>query len=235
MVGKIYFYDSKQKRRLRILSRGSVDSLTADQVFTNNEYDLNWLSRKDDIQNRYDAILLNNRVPLIVDCGGNIGLASNYYSAEYPEAKIICVEPEFENHKLATSNCSDCENVEVKQAAIGSESGFASITNEDADPNAFQVQPSKITSDISMISIEGIEEEYGDCTLFLVKVDIEGFEHNLFSSNTNWIDRCAILIIELHDWMLPKSANSANFLKAVSDRDRDFVFRGENVFSIKND
>jgi hypothetical protein len=42
------------------------------------------------------------------------------------------------------------------------------------------------------------------------------------------------MIVELHDWMLPRTANSANFLKAVAARNRDFVFRGENVFSIRN-
>lgn len=45
---------------------------------------------------------------------------------------------------------------------------------------------------------------------------------------------CPLMIVELHDWMLPRTANSANFLKAVAARNRDFVFRGENVFSIRN-
>ncbi len=69
---------------------------------------------------------------------------------------------------------------------------------------------------------------------FLVKIDIEGFEADLFKENTEWVQKFPVLIVELHDWMLPRSANSQNFLKCVSSLDRDFVFRGENVFSIKN-
>ena len=60
--------------------------------------------------------------------------------------------------------------------------------------------------------------------LFITKIDIEGFEDDLFSSNTDWIDDCLLLIIELHDWMMPKTANSNNFLKAISAKKRDFVY-----------
>ena len=37
----------------------------------------------------------------------------------------------------------------------------------------------------------------------LIKIDIEGFEENLFSKNFEWIDE-KIIIIELHDWILKK-------------------------------
>ena len=37
-----------------------------------------------------------------------------------------------------------------------------------------------------------------------------------------------------HDWLLPKQQNSGNFLRQISSRNRDFVFHGENVFSISN-
>ncbi len=43
-----------------------------------------------------------------------------------------------------------------------------------------------------------------------------------------------MLIIELHDWRFSGSANSQTFIKSISGRKRDFVFKGENVFSIRN-
>jgi len=69
---------------------------------------------------------------------------------------------------------------------------------------------------------------------FIIKIDIEGFERELFAANTGWIDRFYLMAVELHDWMLPSQANSCAFLRAVSHFDRDFLFRGENVFSIAN-
>jgi hypothetical protein len=69
---------------------------------------------------------------------------------------------------------------------------------------------------------------------FLVKIDIEGAEQDLFSCNVEWIEKFPILIIELHDWLLPSQGTSRNFLKAIAPLDRDFVFFGENIFSIAN-
>ena len=52
--------------------------------------------------------------------------------------------------------------------------------------------------------------------------------------NTDWLKKIPMVIIELHDWLLPKQRTSANFLKTVSELDRDFNIKGENIFSIKN-
>jgi hypothetical protein len=67
---------------------------------------------------------------------------------------------------------------------------------------------------------------------FMIKVDIEGYESVLFEENVDWIDAFPLMTIELHDWALPGQGTSKNFLKAIAGRDRDFVYLGENVFSI---
>ena len=69
---------------------------------------------------------------------------------------------------------------------------------------------------------------------FIVKIDIEGGEAPLFETGADWLDRTPLVIIELHDWMLPGSASSRSFLRAVASRNRDFVHLGENVYSIHN-
>jgi hypothetical protein len=69
---------------------------------------------------------------------------------------------------------------------------------------------------------------------FMVKIDIEGGEQDLFESNTDWVEHTAIVVVELHDWLFPRQRTSLPFLRCVSALDRDFVYRGENVFSINN-
>jgi hypothetical protein len=71
-------------------------------------------------------------------------------------------------------------------------------------------------------------------TPFILKIDIEGFEKDLFSRNLAWIDKFPILIIELHDSTHEGTSNSNNFLSAISKRNRDFLYFGENIFSISN-
>ena len=46
---------------------------------------------------------------------------------------------------------------------------------------------------------------------YLIKIDIEGHENQLFENNTEWIDQFKIIIIELHDWMFPETSNSKKF------------------------
>src|SRR5215475_15612703 len=46
---------------------------------------------------------------------------------------------------------------------------------------------------------------------FIVKIDIEGGEAALFSDATEWVGQTPILIIELHDWLLPKCGVSRSF------------------------
>ena len=68
----------------------------------------------------------------------------------------------------------------------------------------------------------------------ICKIDIEGGESDLFSANDAWIDQFPLIIIELHDWLLPGTSNSKNFLSAISKRNFDIVYRGENMFCFNN-
>ncbi len=70
---------------------------------------------------------------------------------------------------------------------------------------------------------------------FIAKIDIEGFEENLFSADTEWVSRFPIIIIELHDFYFAKQGKSAPFLKTVAPLNRDFIYVDENVFSIDNE
>src|SRR5665213_2637829 len=61
-----------------------------------------------------------------------------------------------------------------------------------------------------------------------------GTDSDLFSANTEWVAATPLIIIELHDWLLPGKANSRAFLQCNSGFDRDFVYIDENIFSIDN-
>ena len=74
-----------------------------------------------------------------------------------------------------------------------------------------------------------------DYVPFLIKIDIEGGEENLFETSTAWIDLFPLLIIELHDWLLPRKNTSLNFIRRIGQFKRDFVYNSENIFSFKND
>jgi hypothetical protein len=69
---------------------------------------------------------------------------------------------------------------------------------------------------------------------FIVKINIEGFESELFSRDTEWIKSFPIIIVGLHDFMVPGQGSSNNFLRRISVENRDFIPLGENIVSIAN-
>jgi FkbM family methyltransferase len=219
-----------------IYGRGIEDIISIIQVFIAEFYDLKQLdARYVDIVKNYDEIIQSGKKPLIIDCGANIGLTSLYISMHFPLAKIVAIEPDKTNCDFANVNTAG-KNIDVLRAAVGGRSGKCNIIDSSVNSNSFKVEENIFNTDqIDMLTIKDIINKYdNDHTPFIVKIDIEGFEKDLFKSSTDWVSLFQLLIIELHDWMLPKEANSANFLKVIARENRDFIFHNENIFSIRN-
>lgn len=235
--GKIFFYDKINKKFFYVWSRHKVDSSTIDQIFTHHEYDFTKISRFHNIRNLYQNNISNGHKNLILDCGSNIGCSSIYFNIEFPCAKIVGIEPDFYNYKIAIKNCKKYKNISIMNEAIGPKSGFVKIINKNSDPNSYIcsiIENSNDSLNIKMNSINKLLKLNFDLKPFIIKVDIEGFENELFGKNLEWIESTPVIIIELHDWLFPKKANSSNFLKEIAKRNRDFVILGENIISISN-
>lgn len=231
--------DNHQKTHFNIKIRDKIDMAVIAQVFFSEDYGISSLAQSSKIISTYHNLIKNGKTPLILDIGANSGMASVYFARDYPEARIIGIEPDDGNFQLAQTNTGPYQNVTIIKAGISNVDGKGSIINADVNAGtenwAFQTEMSD-TGELAMLSVNSILNKYSDenTVPFLVKIDIEGFEKNLFSSATQWVDQFTLLIIELHDWMLPNTANSSGFLKCISQLNRDFVYRGENIFSIKN-
>lgn len=233
--GLILFYDRARRNFFRVRSRGFIDSVTANQIYSNDEYNFAWVGRDAQVRAAYQTALDAGKLPIIIDCGANIGLSCQYFAREFPKAQILAIEPDIENFKLAQENCVGLDNIRFFNAAIGSQAGFAAIDDASVDPNAFRVSRVGEGEGIEIKTIPDLVAGIDNADVFIVKVDIEGFERDLFKDNTEWIQRCRVLVVELHDWMLPNEASSGNFLRAIGSYDRDFLFKGESVFSFKNE
>jgi FkbM family methyltransferase len=205
------------------------------QVFVKRDYDLSKFAQMDRLQQTYEAIISAGSIPIIIDAGANIGAASLWFSSLFPRAKIIAVEPDTRNAAICVSNCRKRANIEVVRAALGSSPGKVKLTRPFGDQVSWAIQTERCDDEsVSVVTIDSVRDMYGNNgDLFLVKVDIEGFEKDLFASNTEWLSDVSVLIIELHDWMLPGQKSSLPFQKAIFSRDFEMLISSENLIFVK--
>ncbi len=228
-----YFYDGLRKEVVLVKIRNWVDWQTCRQIFYQEDYGISSLTRKESILKLYIDIIKSKKKPLILDCGANIGLAANYFSLTYEGSEVFAIEPETNNFLQAQINKRlGCK---IFQGAVGSENGRVNLIDPNLGDSGYRVQANH-DGDVDLISINSILKKYesDEYVPFFIKIDIEGFESELFSKNTEWLTKFPVIFIELHDWMLPKTGNSNNFLKEISKLNNDFIYLGENVISISN-
>ena len=138
---------------------------------------------------------------LIVDGGANVGYASVYFAGKYPDARIVAVEPNSENCALFDKNCAPYPNVELVRGALWPTSANLVIENPDARSHAFRVSevPSPTDRSFRGFTIADILKRSEGRRIDLLKLDVEGSEEQLFSSNyDNWIGRVERMMVETH-------------------------------------
>jgi FkbM family methyltransferase len=220
-------------RRTVTLRRHTSDIATFHRVFLTNAYNLRRLTRWNEILALYARI----ERPLILDLGANIGLMTLYFAKNWSKAHIIAVEPDERNFRLLKANIEGMSNITPIEGAVASENGAVQIANPHDEARALRTE--RVNSigpnSIKAYSIRTLMGFAPEAQPFIAKINIEGFESELFSQNTEWIKSFPIIILGLHDFMLPGQGSSNNFLRRISMENRDFIPLGENIVSIAND
>jgi FkbM family methyltransferase len=213
------------------LRPGTSDWSVMEQIFLNDEYGFSsWPEHEEAISAHYRAITQQLKVPVIVDCGANIGLSAIWFATKFPRARIYAIEPEPGNFEILTRNLAPVENAVPLQAAISDRDTRASLVNVYDEPWAWQIQESEL-GEIRTVTIPALLGCCPDGEPLIVKFDIEGSELELFRSNAAWVERVPLIVFELHDhlggW---KGTGHAVFTHLTTHR-RDYMQRGENMFS----
>ncbi len=213
----------------------SSDEVVIKQIFVDQHYDLSWLARGPDLRAFLKERTVQGSSPLIVDAGANIGASPLYFLTAFPVAQVVAVEPDDGNFEILSKNVEGT-GVETIRAAVASRVGPVRLVDPGRGHWAYRTEAAEgQAGTIPCVTIGSIYGAHPECFPFLVKIDIEGAEGELFSANTEWVASTPVIVIELHDWLLPRGRTSQSFLRCISELNRDFVYRGENVFSIAND
>ena len=206
----------------------SSDIETFLQVFAEGQYDTSRFPQQEQLLADYREALARSETPLIVDCGANIGLSAVWFASRFPQAQIVAVEPAADNVELMRKNVAAYDNVRIVEGGVWDRPASLSIMDRNVLPWAYQVGEQH--QGINGVRSYTVAEIAGDRPILVMKVDIEGSEDALFRSNTDWLSRTRLLIIELHDEKLPGQKTSRNFFRRISREDFEFTMYGENAY-----
>ncbi|MEM6635718.1 MAG: FkbM family methyltransferase [Pseudomonadota bacterium] len=156
------------------------------------------------------TLLPVNASGVIIDAGGYIGTASLAMARMFPQAKVITLEAASENYQLALDNTRDLDRIEVRHTAVVAEGGpeTLALRNRGTAEWGFSValgptSDNPIVEEVPALSMQKLLEELDSADILALKMDIEGAEKALLEQAPDWLDKVPILMIELHERIVP--------------------------------
>jgi FkbM family methyltransferase len=144
-------------------------------------------------------------VNVIVDAGANIGVFSIIMANQYPQARVIAIEPDVENLAMLSENCKPYPNISILPAALWHKQEPLSIANPDEAHWARQVasldspMTNQALATVEAVTVFHVLDLYGIQTIDLFKIDIEGAEKDIFKlGDLTWLNQVRELLMELH-------------------------------------
>lgn len=170
------------------LRKGTKDAETFEEIYLDRIYDTD----------------LHLKPHTILDGGGNTGLASRFFHARYPAARIAYVEIDPGNVSMARKNLAGVDQITIFENALSYDERYFKIEDPFNATNSYAiVEGTESDHDVTSVSPASIMKQLDWDGIDLVKLDVEGSERELFKNNVDeWLPRVKILMIETHDRMI---------------------------------
>jgi len=203
------------------------------QIFQNNDYNLTrWAQGRRFLE--YYAANVATKPGLIIDAGAHIGAAAVYFLEVFNNSFICAIEPEVGNFTILEFNTRAYKNKTNLHAAVAATDGELYLVDPGSSDCGFRTStkpaPEGVAVKVPAVSVPSILKAATAAVPMIFKCDIEGGEGDVFAGDPGWMRLFPVIIIELHDWMLPFAGTSRNLIRAVAQHDFDLIHRGENIF-----
>jgi FkbM family methyltransferase len=148
-----------------------------------------------------------NNIKVLIDLGSSIGSFTSYVLKKNPELKSICVELNPIFHKICSDTFIDYPNITAINAAIYKKSNEIVKINSRSENlcdlgntiigNLYGDQENIFEA--STISIDDIIKQFDLDRISLLKVDIEGYEYELFENlSDDILSKIDEILLEFH-------------------------------------
>jgi FkbM family methyltransferase len=180
-----------------------------------------------------------NKPPLILDCGANIGLATIYFKWLYPDSEIHAFEPDLDTFNLLKKNIelNNYQNVYLYNAAVSDFNGTLDFYIDKSRPGSLvmstiydRLPKDKIEVDSISLS-DFINGKLNGRTVDLLKMDIEGAEHTVLNKiiQCNQLNRFNEVILEYHHNIGNEDSKLGNLLAEFEKSGFKYQIEAENL------
>ncbi len=173
----------------------------------------------------------------IIDAGGYIGTAAIILARAFPEATVVSLEPSRENFAILAMNVRDYPNVIALNVALGATEGRVQLVDRGTGEVGFstvqapadRASPPRL-HESEVTTVPELMKRYHASGIDLLKLDVEGAEHDLLQGQPDWLAATRIVLAELHERIVPGC--EAIFAAATAKRINSADARGEKILSI---
>lgn len=205
-----------------------IDTLR--RIFLNRDYEIPSPPVRERVLARYHAILSDGRRPVIIDAGANISGSALWFAQLYLDAVILAVEPDPAAIDMLRRNVAHLPDIRIVPAALGGAAGQVELVPGHSSDATGTIESE---AGLQVTTIGELVAAVPDGLPLVAKIDIEGFEADVFADNT-WIDAFFAIFVELHDWRLPGQRSSGSYQAAIGAKDAFEVFlKGENLIYVR--
>ncbi|HET9713024.1 MAG TPA: FkbM family methyltransferase [Pyrinomonadaceae bacterium] len=174
---------------------------------------------------RWNDFPYDERAPIILDGGANIGISAIHYKQLFPDAVITSFEPDPRACDLLRRNlaANNIDDVEIVEKALWTSNGWTSFFSEGADANRIVrehdalerlTSPSAKYCDVETVRLAGyLAKTHFD----LVKLDIESAEAEVIVDCGETLRNVNNLVIEFH-LTNSKPHDLARMLQTLADQ-----------------
>jgi FkbM family methyltransferase len=207
------------------------------QCLVRGQYDFSGFPQMAELRRRAEAMLAAGKTPVIVDGGGNVGYATRTFARDFSFAHVVAVEPDADNMRVLRQNAAGLgDRFTAVHGAIASREGNSRVVSFERGSAGLQTEycAAGAPGAVPALTIDQLVAMVPEGRPWIVKLDIEGAQDELFSAGTDWIGRTDLIILEPDDWAFPWSGSTVNFFRALSAHRFDYLLHGELILAFRH-
>ena len=140
----------------------------------------------------------SSKVPVIYDCGANVGTSCAFFKHIYPQSRILAFEPnpKITDYLLRNIKNNSLENIELINKAVWTNNDGLDLGLDDADASSIHLEKNKTKVESVRLKDYLLKE----ATVDMLKMDIEGAEIEVLKDCRESLTNVKNIFVEFHSY-----------------------------------